>query len=270
MKSILAILVFFSLGLLVGCQRGEPEEAIAAAVAAEPAAPIDNLSPIIIAKTMAETIKKKPGDKLTVAFSTMKQGAKPEVKVFRVLAVFEAADAEVDMVAMCVPKRVLTSSIEGRLGKDMAMAMVKTEAKEQTALLVGIEQPDFGVAACKKRVDKVGGERMKPKSVADWYKTKFDDQKISLDVRTDKPWKVDIPWANIERVCLKSEGDLTSDGIYIFVRNREASYVVPVEADGGSELLFELAKLDKFSYELISKASVSPDGLFCYPDADAR
>ncbi|MBW1811696.1 MAG: hypothetical protein JRJ87_26140 [Deltaproteobacteria bacterium] len=106
---------------------------------------------------------------------------------------------------------------------------------------------------------------MTPKSVADWYKTKFDDQKISLDVRTGSPWKVDIPWARIERVCLKAEGALTSDGIYIFVRGREASYAVPVEAEGGSQLLFELAKQGKFTYELITEASASADGLFCYP-----
>ena len=70
----------------------------------------------------------------------------------------------------------------------------------------------------------------------DWYQVRLSDTAIRLEVSPPgrAKWQVEIPWADITRVCFKAEGALQSDGWYIFTKHRSESYAVPVEADGGA------------------------------------
>ncbi len=102
-----------------------------------------------------------------------------------------------------------------------------------------------------------------PGPVSHWYRVKWDDNGIYLDVRSKEPWTAEIPWADIERVMLKMEGDpWLSDGMYFFVKGRENSYAVPTEAENGNALLMELPKRGYFTYRLLVEAAGTLDGLW--------
>ncbi len=78
-------------------------------------------------------------------------------------------------------------------------------------------------------------------------------------------WQAEIPWADIVRVCFKSEGGLQSDGWYIFTKGRPESYPVPVEADGGDALLDALLKRKLFDAKLAIRAASAFNEVFCWP-----
>ena len=106
-------------------------------------------------------------------------------------------------------------------------------------------------------------------SLKEWFKVAIDELGFSLDVRPPggEPWTARILWSDVVRVCLKPEGLELSDGIYVFVRQRPESYVIPTEAEGGSELLFALADHGLFKHELIVEA-MTGSGLYCWPPVD--
>jgi hypothetical protein len=73
-----------------------------------------------------------------------------------------------------------------------------------------------------------------------WYFIRCDTEQLTLDVRTATPWRAEIRWDRIERICLVP-GDLwSSDELIVFVKGRENSYVIPLEANGGAELISAL------------------------------
>lgn len=130
------------------------------------------------------------------------------------------------------------------------------------ALVVGI----VSLVMVERWMYRKDGPNLGP--VSRWFHVKWDDQHIHLDVRSRKPWQAEIPWSEIERVALKMEpGDFmgVSNGLYVWVRGREHSYVIPLDATGGWDLLQELPKRDKFSGKLLIEAMGSHDGVFVWP-----
>jgi len=109
-------------------------------------------------------------------------------------------------------------------------------------------------------------------SVSEWYRVTLRDDGFELDVRPPRmeAWTATVRWGDVVRVCLKPEPLELSDGLYIFVRGRPESYVVPTEATGGGELLFALADHGLFKHELIIAASSEHDGLFCWPPPEVE
>ncbi len=101
-----------------------------------------------------------------------------------------------------------------------------------------------------------------------WYHVKFDNKVISRDVRppNGKSWSDSVFWSKIIRICFKTSDDFTgSDEIYIFTSEREESYLIPTEADGGSELWGEIISRGLFDAELAIKLAATSGELACWP-----
>jgi len=102
-----------------------------------------------------------------------------------------------------------------------------------------------------------------------WFHVSFNDEGISWNVAAPggEPWTDFVSWGQIIRVCFKSaEFFLSTDEIYIFSKERPESYVIPMEADGGSDVWNELITRDLFDAELAIKAASAGEGeLFCWP-----
>ncbi len=98
-----------------------------------------------------------------------------------------------------------------------------------------------------------------------WFVVVTDDQSIHLSATPPgrPPWQAVLPWSSITRVCFAAEGPFLSDGLYLFTSLRPESWVVPVEAVGGSSLLQELIRRRLFDPALAIRATTGPSGLFC-------
>ncbi len=106
-------------------------------------------------------------------------------------------------------------------------------------------------------------------SLSDWYTVTFNDTYVYRDVQPPggESWKDHFEWKNVIRVCFQT-GDLySSDELYIFVRNRKESYLIPMEANGVLELWGEIIDRGLFDAELAIKiATVSEQEMFCWPE----
>ncbi len=78
--------------------------------------------------------------------------------------------------------------------------------------------------------------------LSDWFHVRCTDTHLELDVRppNGKSWRAQLAWGEIVRVCVEIGDMFTPDDLYIFVREREASYVVPLECDGHDALVENL------------------------------
>ena len=105
--------------------------------------------------------------------------------------------------------------------------------------------------------------------LSDWYHVTFDDTYVYRDVRPPggDEWKDNFEWKDIIRVCFQT-GDLYSrDELYIFVKDREESFLIPIDANGGLEFWGEIIDRSLFDAELAIKiATVSEEGLYCWPE----
>jgi hypothetical protein len=103
--------------------------------------------------------------------------------------------------------------------------------------------------------------------VSNWYTVEFDEEHIHLRASPPggEPWEVEIGWADIVRVCFNAQDLELSDEIYLFVRQRPESYVIPTEAFGGAELWGEIISRGLFDAKLAIRAAMATDELFCWP-----
>jgi len=104
-------------------------------------------------------------------------------------------------------------------------------------------------------------------SLADWFEVAFDNSEIRLSVSPPNrsSWNAQIKWERIIRICFKA-GDLyTPDEIYIFTDERPESFLIPIEASGGSSLWDELMRRGLFDAELAIQAAMSTNKLYCCP-----
>lgn len=102
----------------------------------------------------------------------------------------------------------------------------------------------------------------------DWFVVTTDDRSIYLSVSApgQEAWRDSIPWEAVIQVCIETDPEI-SNALYIFTRFRPESWVVPVEAAGGRELLDELVRRGMFHASLAEEAAQTPSGLFCWPPA---
>lgn len=102
---------------------------------------------------------------------------------------------------------------------------------------------------------------------SEWFSVRFDDSAITL--RVDPPgsdaWQATIAWDRIIRVCFQSGELFECDVIYIFTDERPESYAVPIEADGGQALWFEILNRNLFDAETAIEAATATNELFCCP-----
>ena len=105
--------------------------------------------------------------------------------------------------------------------------------------------------------------------LSDWFFVDFDEKGVTM--RASPPggeaWEQGFAWDRILRICFVAE-PAASDGIYVFTHDREASYVIPTEATGGSELWGEILRRQLFDAELAIEAASAESGMFCWPPAE--
>jgi hypothetical protein len=103
--------------------------------------------------------------------------------------------------------------------------------------------------------------------LSEWFSVRFDADGITLQVNPPDAdvWQAAIAWERIIRVCFEAGDWFESDSVYIFTDERPESYVVPVEADGGQALWFEILDRKLFDAEMAIEAASATNELFCWP-----
>jgi hypothetical protein len=111
------------------------------------------------------------------------------------------------------------------------------------------------------------GERMQPERLETWFFVSFDA--VTVRIRAgppgQEPWAQEFPWSSIVRVCFQAEDFEVSDGVYVFTSLRPESFVIPTEANGGSEFWGEVLRRKLFDAELATQAASATNQLFCWP-----
>jgi hypothetical protein len=104
-------------------------------------------------------------------------------------------------------------------------------------------------------------------SIDTWYQVRFDNEGVyrSAQPPEGEPWNDFLAWADIVRVCLEVEDFVETEGLYLFSRRRPESYAIPMQADGGPELLQALIERGLFDAQLAIDAAAAEAGLFCWP-----
>lgn len=100
-----------------------------------------------------------------------------------------------------------------------------------------------------------------------WYVVSWDEEFIYRTVTPPKMkhWDDRIRWDEINRICFHGTDYLQTDELILFTKEREESYVIPMEATGGQELWNLILEKGLFNAELAIEAASSPEGLFCWP-----
>ncbi|MCP4265641.1 MAG: hypothetical protein GY777_08715 [Candidatus Brocadiaceae bacterium] len=112
--------------------------------------------------------------------------------------------------------------------------------------------------------------REESKKLENWFIVHWDENFIYLDVTPPRKeaWSDKFRWADIERICFEATDYLFSDDLYFFTTNRAESYVVPIEAKGGSELWGLVIEKKLFDPKLAMQAATSLEGIFCWPEPE--
>ena len=105
-------------------------------------------------------------------------------------------------------------------------------------------------------------------SLDSWYHVTFDKEFIYRVVEppNQETWNDKVRWEDIIRICFHPGDFLETDELYIFTNEREESYLIPLEADGGSELWGEIIGRNFFDAELAIKAATTTEGIYCWPE----
>ena len=107
-------------------------------------------------------------------------------------------------------------------------------------------------------------------SLETWYHVSFDKDYIYRNVEPPEreKWTDYLQWEDIIRICYHPGDFLETDELYIFTKEREESYLIPLEADGAQELWGEILERKLFDAELAIKIMTKSDGLYCWPKED--
>jgi hypothetical protein len=84
----------------------------------------------------------------------------------------------------------------------------------------------------------------------------FDDKEIRVRVlaELEEGWNQTFHWSDITRVCFKDGGMLSSDIVYVTLRDREKLAQVPTAAKDGHKFLGALCQRGLFPDEIWRKA----------------
>ena len=79
-------------------------------------------------------------------------------------------------------------------------------------------------------------------SLDTWYHVSFDKEHVyrKVDPPGQEGWNDKLRWKDIIRTCFHPGGFLETDELYIFTKEREESYLIPLEAEGASNLWGEI------------------------------
>ena len=107
-------------------------------------------------------------------------------------------------------------------------------------------------------------------SIETWYHVSFDDEFIYRNVNPPdrQGWSDKLRWEDIIRICYQPGDFLEPDELYIFTNEREESYLIPLEAEGVSELWGEIIERNLFDAKLAIELASKSEGLYCWPEED--
>jgi hypothetical protein len=98
--------------------------------------------------------------------------------------------------------------------------------------------------------------------VIPWFHITVDS--VGIQLRASPPgrdaWKASIPWGGLSRVVFETADFDDSDTIYLFLHDRENSYVVPVDAINGHKLLNALVDRGILDARRMTEAASAPPG----------
>ena len=106
-------------------------------------------------------------------------------------------------------------------------------------------------------------------SLSEWYYVSFDNMNVYRDVRPPggDSWKDQFEWKDIIRICFQTGDLFSSDELYIFIKDKKESFLIPMEAKGGLELWGEIIDLKLFDADLGIQIATEADGmLHCWPE----
>jgi len=105
--------------------------------------------------------------------------------------------------------------------------------------------------------------------LSQWFRVSFGEHSVYRHAAPpgQVEWRDEFAWGDVIRVCLEAQDFTGADSLYIFVRRRSESYVIPLEAERGQEVFAELIRRKLFDAELAIRAASITEGLFCWPEA---
>ena len=114
--------------------------------------------------------------------------------------------------------------------------------------------------------------RKESRKLENWFSVHWDEEYIYRAVSPpgEEAWNDSFKWADIERICFEATDYMYSDDIYIFTTERPESYVIPIEAKGGSALWDLILSKKLFDAELAIKAATSTEGTYCWPETNSQ
>ena len=102
----------------------------------------------------------------------------------------------------------------------------------------------------------------------EWFEVTFDEVEIRLEVKPPGTARCEtFQWQQIERICYRVEYLGVSDGIYLFLAQRDGSLAVPVDAKGGFQFWQEILRRNRFDTQLAIEVATAIDGTYCWPEA---
>jgi hypothetical protein len=104
--------------------------------------------------------------------------------------------------------------------------------------------------------------------LSEWYEVSYDKTYVYRNVNPPKDgeaWDDKFRWEDIIIICFNRGDYMITDEIYIFTNQREESYVIPTECEGGAEFWGEIVRRELFDPQLaIDVAIGKTDDLVCW------
>ncbi|MCY3415012.1 MAG: hypothetical protein INQ03_25400 [Candidatus Heimdallarchaeota archaeon] len=99
----------------------------------------------------------------------------------------------------------------------------------------------------------------------DWYKITLSSNGFHVNIEPSSI-SYSVTWDEIIRICFKPGDLFDQDELLIFVKNRENSYLIPMEASGALELWTTIIDKGYFDPEIAIQAAKADEGIFCWPE----
>jgi hypothetical protein len=110
------------------------------------------------------------------------------------------------------------------------------------------------------------------RTMSEKLSVEFDDLQIRVRVLADlePSWNQTFDWSNIRRVCFKDGGMLSSDIIYVSLKDPDKVMAVLTETRGGAAFLGALCDRGLFPEAVWRKAmGDTSGGMHCWPPASS-
>jgi hypothetical protein len=99
------------------------------------------------------------------------------------------------------------------------------------------------------------------RELSDWYRVRFDDRAVYREAAPPgrDVWADEFAWADLVRVGFKTASLFESDELFFFTSKRAESYLIPVDARGGKELVDEVIRRGLIPPAMMIEAATTED-----------